>query len=78
MSAKIYQFDGQTVHDLDPDQVLSAAIGKLDKVIILGYENGEAGNPFGALYMAASSGNIAEAIYLLEKCKRQLLEFGED
>jgi hypothetical protein len=58
--------------------VLEQAIGKLDKVVILGYGNGLNGEPVGKLYMAAASGNIAEALYLLEKCKKVLLSYGED
>lgn len=73
MSAKIYQFDGETKQDFPPDQVLEAAIGQLDKVLILGFKKKEDGE----IYMAASCGNIPEALYLLEKCKKALLEFGD-
>lgn len=73
MTAKIYEFDAPTLVDLPPDKVLNAALGKLDKVIILGIEEES-----GEIYMAASCGNIPEALYLLEKCKKKLLEFGEE
>lgn len=68
MTAKIYHFDGETRLDIPTDQVLENAVGKLDKVIVLGFEKD------GPLYMAASCGNIPEALYLLEKCKKALLE----
>lgn len=68
MSADILQFTGETLHDIPADQVLTEAVGKLDKVIIIGFkEDGE-------LYMAASCGKVPEAIYLLELCKMHLME----
>jgi len=73
MTAKIYDFDAPTFVDIPCDKVLEAAVGKLSKVVVLGYEETD-----GSIYMAASCGNIAEALYLLEKCKKRLLEFGED
>lgn len=73
-TAKLYVFDGKTTLDIGPDKVLDSAIGKLSKVVVLGFENDEKGE----LYMAASCGNIPEALYLLEKCKQQLLSYGED
>lgn len=72
MTAKIYHFDGATTLDIPPDQVLQHACGKLEKVVVLGFEQD------GSLYMAASCGNIPEALFLLEKCKQKLLSYGED
>lgn len=71
MTAKIYLFDGETTLDIAPDQVLEQAVGKLGKVIVLGFQNDEDGT----LYMAASCGNIAEALYLIEKAKKALMDF---
>ena len=72
MSAKILQFTGRTRLELPPDQILEDAIGKLEKVLIVGYDKED------KLYATASCVSIAEAVFMLEKIKCQLMAVGED
>jgi hypothetical protein len=58
---------GEGVH-LQPDKVLSAALGKLDEVVVIGLT--EDGEPF-----IASSEGVAKALWLIEKCKLTLFDF---
>lgn len=60
--------------DLEPDKVLEAAKGKLDKVIVVGWVKTEEGGD-GELYCAASSGDLARSILLLKLCERKLLSY---
>jgi hypothetical protein len=72
MTAKLYHFNGETSQDLPPDQVLEQALGKLQRVVVLGIQED------GRLYTAASAGTIPEALYLLEKCKKILIDHGDN
>ena len=57
---------GEGVH-LPPDKVLSAALGKLDEVVVIGLT--EDGEP----YIAGSEG-VAKSLWLMEKCKLTLFD----
>jgi hypothetical protein len=64
----VVRFSGVTRLDIDPDQVLQEAIGKVQGVVVAGYdEDGEE-------YFASSYGSVAETLFLLERFKKYLLE----
>lgn len=60
-----------TTLDLDPDVILEEAAGKLKTVVILGYDQD------GEEYFASSVADGGTVIWLMEKCKKALLEVGE-
>ena len=57
--------------DLDPDVILECAAGKLKTVVILGYTSD------GEEYFASSVADGGTVIWLMEKCKKALLEVEE-
>ena len=59
---------GETRIDSDPDQILSAAVGKLAEVVIVGYE------PDGSFYFASTRSSGPETLWLLAQAQRRLLE----
>ena len=66
---KIVSFPGITSLDLPPDRVLREAIGKLDGVVVMGYEKGEDGEE----YFASSYADGGDVLWLLARCKKKLL-----
>jgi hypothetical protein len=70
--SEVIQFPGITRLDLAPDLVLQGAIGKLENVVIAGYDKD------GGEYFAASQGSNAETLFLLERFKKMLLETADD
>ena len=64
-------FTGITKLDLPPDRVLESAIGKLDQVLILGFDKN------GDEYFASSQADGGDVMWLMERCKKQLLEYPE-
>lgn len=67
---EIVDFDGFTRLDIDPDRVLDQAIGKLDSVLLIGWEKGEDGRQ----YVASSTANGAELVWMLELAKKRLID----
>ena len=65
---KVIPFGGITKLDLDPDMVLENNKGKLEGVVILGY--GKDGDE----YFASTYADGGEVLWLLERCKKMLLE----
>lgn len=63
---------GVTKLDMPCDQILLGAMGKLETVIIIGYDKD------GEQYFASSAADGGTCIWLLEKFKKALLEVGED
>ena len=57
---------GMTKLDLPEDQVLEQAMGKLDGVVLMGWDDGE-------LYFASSLADCTKVLWLIEKSKLQLL-----
>lgn len=55
-------------NDIAPDQVLQAAMGKLDSVIIIGYDNNE------YEYFATSLKDGGDMLWLVERFKSILLD----
>ena len=72
MSDNVIPIGGVTKLDLPPDMVLEKAIGKLNKVIIIGYDKD------GEHYFASSVADGGDVLWLIEKFKRSLLNVGED
>lgn len=70
MTAEILMFNGVTRLDLPPDRILEQAIGKLKGVIVIGW------NEEGDFYGASSYADGGEALWLLEVCKKKLLDAG--
>lgn len=68
MTAQILDFTGITSLDLDPDRVLAKAGGKLQAVIVIGYDKD------GDFYAASSYADGGDMLWLLELCKKKLLE----
>ena len=53
--------------DLPPDRILEQAIGNLEGVIVIGYDKD------GQEYFASSYADGSDALWLLERCKKALL-----
>lgn len=69
---KVIPLNNVTRLDLPVDQVLEGTIGKLEGIIVLGYDkNGEE-------YFASSLADGADVLWLLERCKIKLLEIVEN
>lgn len=63
----IINFPGITRLKIDPDKVLSAPVGNLTSVVVVGYDKN------GAEYFAASDPSGPEVLWLLERAKLALL-----
>ena len=68
MTAKIFDFTGITKLDLDPDRVLTQAIGKLQGCLVLGFDQD------GEFYAASSYADGGNVLWLLEMGKKRILE----
>lgn len=66
---EVVDFNGITKLDLDPDRVLDSAKGKLDSAVVIGFDKD------GDLYFASSKADGGDVLWLLEKAKKELLEF---
>jgi hypothetical protein len=58
--------------DLQPDQILESAVGKVSDVVVIGFDND------GDLYFASSKADGGDALWLLELAKRKLFEAAEE
>jgi hypothetical protein len=68
MTDNVIPFGGITRLDIDPDRVLSSAVGKLECVVVVGLgKDGEE-------YFASSMADGADALWYLERCKKMLLD----
>ncbi len=72
MTDNVIPFGGITRLDIDSDRVLNGAIGKLDRVVIAGVDKD------GNEYFASSMADGADALWYLERCKKALLEIGDE
>jgi hypothetical protein len=68
MTAKIIPFTGITRLDLDPDVILEANKGKLAGLVLVGWDTD------GELIAASTYADGGTVLWLLEQCKRRLLE----
>lgn len=65
-------FPGITTLDLDPDRVLESALGKLDGVVVVGFDKD------GQEYFASSYADGGDVLWLFERAKKKLLEMPDD
>lgn len=68
----IIQGEFITKLDLQPDDILDAAKGKLSEVLVLGWEKSDGGN--GDFYFAASDADLSRALMLLLRTQRDIQE----
>ena len=66
--SNVVQFHGITRLNLDPDTILENNKGKLEGLVILGYGKD------GSEYFASTYADGSEVLWLLERCKKMLLE----
>ncbi len=66
--SNVIQFRGITKLDLDPDVVLENNKGKLEGLVIIGYDKE------GEEYFASTYADGATVLWLIERCKKMLLE----
>ena len=71
-SANVIAMDVVTRHDLKPDQVLLEAVGKVQDIVIVGYDL--AGNE----YFASNMANGAEVVWLLQRANKKLLDIVDE
>ena len=71
MTAKIIPLGNITRLDLPPDRVLESAIGEFKGVVLIGYDKE------GREYFATSYADGGEVLWLLERCKMELLNSGQ-
>jgi hypothetical protein len=68
----VVKFAGISRHDLNPDDVLQGAIGKLDEVVICGFDKD--GNQF----FASSVYDGGQSLWHLERAKWSLMKITDD
>lgn len=61
-----------TTLDLPADRLLSSALGKLDGVVIMGFDKD------GGEYFASSYADGGNALWLIERCKLKLLRLPDE
>ena len=64
----VVDFTGMTKLPIDPDKVLSAAIGELDSVVIIGWDKDD------DLWFSISHSEKEGILYLLESAKKNLMD----
>lgn len=68
----VVRFPGITLLDLDPDDMLKEAMGKLEKVLIIGYTTD------GDEFISSSFADGPTAVWLLERMKLLMLSIVDD
>ena len=68
--SNVILFNGITKLDLDPDTVLENTKGKLEGVILIGYDKE------GEEYFASTYADGGEVLWLIERMKLRLLNVG--
>jgi len=58
---------GETYADIEPDAVLTGAVGLLKEVVIVGYKAD------GSLYFASTRANGPDVLWLLKRAEQRLL-----
>ena len=69
-SNNVVMFNGVTRLDLPADRILDQAKGQCASVLVIGWAND------GSTYFASSLADGGDVLWLLEGCKKQLLEVG--
>lgn len=70
MTDKIIPFTGVTTLDIPPDRVLEQAKGRMEGVVIMGWDAD------GKEYFASSYADGGKVLWLMERCKAILLMSG--
>ncbi len=70
--AKVIPFNGITKLDLDPDTILENNKGKLEGVVIMGWDKN------GNEYFASSYADGGTVLWLVERMKKALLEIADE
>ena len=65
----LIKIGGITKLDLPPDRILENAKGKLDGVVLIGFEK-----KTGDVFAASSYADGGDVLWLLESCKRQVFD----
>jgi len=68
----VVRFTGITKLDMPADHVIESALGKLEGVVILGYDKD------GQEYFASSYADGGDMLWLLERAKKALLEMADE
>lgn len=68
----VVPFDAPTLHDIDVEKVLQAAIDAKPKYALVIGQDADSG-----LYFASSTSDGGEALWWMEKAKRALMEISE-
>lgn len=66
--AKVLKLDIETRLNIPPDRVLKAAIGELESVLVIGFDKE------GEFYGASSLADGGDLLWLMELCKRALMD----
>ena len=66
--SNIIPIGGITLLDIPEDQILEQSKGKMDGVVLMGWDQD------GELYFASSFADGGSVLWLMEKCKEALLE----
>lgn len=69
---EVVNLNNITKLDLDPDRVLNGALGKLESVVIAGFDKD------GDEYFASSVADGGTALWLLERMKMKLLRVPDE
>ncbi len=70
--SKVIPFKGITKLDLDPDTILENNKGKLEGVVIMGWDKN------GNEYFASSYADGGTVLWLVERMKKALLEIADE
>ena len=68
----VVRFTGISKLDMPADHVLESALGKLEGVVVLGYDKD------GQEYFASSYADGGDMLWLLERAKKALLEVADE
>ena len=68
----VVDFPGITNLDISPDRVLNRALGKLDGVVVLGYDKD------GQEYFKTSYADGGDMLWLLERAKLALMKTADE
>ena len=66
---KVIPLGGVTRLDLPPDRILEGAKGELEGVVVIGWDKE------GGQYFASSLADGGDVLWLLEACKKTLMNF---
>ena len=69
--ASIIQFPGKTLHDIDPDLVVDNAPRGMQHTMVIGRKAD------GQFYFATSSGDLTKINFLLDWCKKVVMDHAD-